>query len=181
MLSQINRDCWCSVSAVSHGCGLRQRTSLRQSEREEVLEREARRLWAPLLGLGFVPDCDKAMATAQQSGSTRQLVIKTGVVNRSVLNSHRFLVVVQGSLTKISCLWCRLVKELQAYKDEAAMLEQRVQAMQDSNEDEYEIKQQVSSPKICENCTKETRLLHRTPRLTQRFALPSSHAAPCSQ
>lgn len=37
----------------------------------------------------------------------------------------------------------RLVKELESYKDESKLLAQRVKAMEDNKEDEYEIKQQV--------------------------------------
>ncbi|SCV69611.1 BQ2448_2631 [Microbotryum intermedium] len=58
------------------------------------------------------------MAPATNSTSTtRQLVIKSGVVNR-------------------------VVKELQSYKDEAVTMASRVDKMEQNNEDEAEIRQQ---------------------------------------
>ncbi|KDE08175.1 tubulin binding cofactor A [Microbotryum lychnidis-dioicae p1A1 Lamole] len=58
------------------------------------------------------------MAPAPKNTSTtRQLVIKTGVVNR-------------------------VVKELQSYKSEAVTMASRVEKMEQNNEDEAEIRQQ---------------------------------------
>ncbi|ORY74787.1 tubulin binding cofactor A [Leucosporidium creatinivorum] len=57
------------------------------------------------------------MASAKQQTDTRQLVIKTGVVNR-------------------------LVKEVQSYKNEAHLLKQRADKMEHDGEDVYEVRQQ---------------------------------------
>ncbi|KAL7338777.1 hypothetical protein BJY59DRAFT_637226, partial [Rhodotorula toruloides] len=82
---------------------------------------------------------------AQMASQTRQLAIKTGVVNRCALflSSHPLACLITEPVWPASRSPCSAVRaELQSYRAEAVELKKRADAMEAAGEDEYEVRQQ---------------------------------------
>lgn len=87
-------------------------------------------------------------SSSRNSMATRQLAIKTGVVNRYVLavsGEQQLASAAAAHLGRSSSRASshRLVKEVQSYKEEADTLKIRVDKMEAEGQDIYEVRQQV--------------------------------------